>query len=395
MKAYQNKVIHFAKTIYRNDNRVFGMYQKDKLFHTLITGKTGTGKTNLLETMILSEIENSTGSVVVFDPHGDLAKSIIGNCPKHRRKDIVHIDPSNPNNQFGYNLIKRVREEYKPLVVSGIIEVFKRLYGSSWGLRLEHILRHCVILLLEQGQARLSDIPKLLVDEQFRYECRLRTRKEYIHQFWNKEFPKYRAESLLPILSKLGVIMNHPAIQNTLIHPKTDISLRYMIDHKKIVLLSLPKGQLGMDVSSLIGSLFLTSLSLAVYSRANTPEWKRPYTSLYIDEFQNYTTGSLVSMFSEVRKYHLALTVATQYLSALRSDIRDAVLGNVGSLITFRVSFDEARVLSKYLYPTFTAEHIASIPNHHIYLSIMINGVVSVPFSAKTIRYMDRYWGGG
>ena len=255
----------------------------------------------------------------LFDPNGDLIDNVIGNCPVKRQNDIVHIDPSNPQCTYGYNPLKQVGKEYRPLVVSGVLEIFKRLYGSSWGTRLEHILRHCLILLLEQGHASLSDIPKLLVDEQFRYKCRLKTKSEYIHNFWNKEFPKYRADALLPLLSKLGSFINHPAIRQTIVNPKVDISLRHMIDHKKIILVSISKGRLGSDVSSLIGSLLLTSLTLAVYSRASIPEWRRSYCSLYIDEFQNFSTTAMITAFSEARKYNLAMIVATQYLSAFET----------------------------------------------------------------------------
>lgn len=392
MKPHHNNIIYFAETNEKQgENRVFGQYVKDKIYHTIISGKTGTGKSNLLETMILGEIENNVGSVVVFDPNGDLIHKIIGNCPDHRKKDVIHIDPANHKCQYGYNPLKRVHEDFRPLVVSGILEIFNRLYGSSWGNRLEHILRHCITLLLEQGHATLADIPKLLVDEQFRYKCRLKTKSKYSHDFWLNEFPKYRAEALLPLLSKLGSFLNHPAIIRSIVDPKVDISLRHIIDNKKIILVSISKGQLGGDISSLIGSVLINSLTLAVYSRAYQPEWKRAYTSLYIDEVHNFTTSALVSAFSEVRKYGLAMTVATQYLSALKPEIRDAILGNAGSIMTFRVSYDEARVLAKYFHPTFKAEDIAGLPNHYIFLVMMINGTVSVPFSAKTIRYMDRY----
>ena len=388
MKRYQNNVIYFAETAERTP-RLFGQFQKDKVYHTLITGKTGTGKTSMLETMIMQEINNNKASVVVFDPHGDLIQRISEKFPDHKLKDLIIIDPSDPTQLHGYNPLKRVSEEQKPLLVSGIIEIFRRLYGSSWGDRLEHILRHCLYLLLEQDGTTLADIPKLLVDEKFRYECRLRTRKEHIHAFWLKEFPKYRADALLPLLSKLSAFVQHPAIYRTVVKPRRDISLRRAMDSKKIILVNISKGKLGHDVSSLIGSLLVTSLSLATYSRANVLQWERPYCSVYIDEFQNFTSTSLVAAFSELRKYNTALTISTQYMSALRPDIRDAVLGNVGSIITFRVSIDEGRVLSKYLYPVFSPEILASLPNYTICLVMMINGTVSVPFWARAVRYNE------
>ncbi len=390
MKQFANNIIYFGKTLERNNSRLFGQYQNDKAFHSLVTGATGTGKSSLLETMILGEIENNAGSVVVFDPNGDLIDNIIGNCAPERKKDLVVIDPSNPEYGYGYNPLKNVPEEHRHRVVSEVMEIFKRLYPSS-GERTAHIMRHCLYLLLEYGQATLADIPKLLVDEEFRYQCRLRTKNEAIHTFWKKEFPKYRSDAILPLLSQLGFIINHPAIQRTIVNPKIDMNLRHMIDSKKIILVSLSKGRLGSDVSSLIGSLLVTSLMLAVYSRADTVEWKRPYTSLYIDEFQNFNTSSIISAFAEVRKYNLAITVATQRLSSLKPEIAAATIGNVGTLITFRVSYDEARVLAKYLYPTFKAEDIVILPNYHICIAMMINGSICVPFLAKTATFMDVY----
>lgn len=370
------------------------MYQSDKLFHTLICGATGTGKSNLLETMILGEIENNSGSVIVFDPNGDLIDKVIGNCPPERKRDLIVIDPSDPNQKYGFNPLKKVSVEHRHRVVSDVIEIFKRLHPNS-AVRAHHILRHCLYLLLDGGFTTLADIPKLLVDQEFRYKCLRRTRDTMIHDFWSKEYIKYRSEAILPLLSQLGFLINHPAIQRTIINPRNDINIRHMIDHKKIILVSISKGRLGNDVSSMIGSLLITSLTLAVYSRADIPEWKRPYASLYIDEFQNFNVSSIISAFAEVRKYNLAITVATQRLSSLKPEIAAATIGNVGSLITFRVSYDEGRILAKYLHPTFRAEDLVGLPNYHICLAMMINGTLSIPFSATTIRYMDKYWDGG
>ncbi|MCR9171522.1 MAG: type IV secretion system DNA-binding domain-containing protein [bacterium] len=383
MRTDANNKIYFAKTLESHGGKLFAQHQKDKIYHSLITGATGTGKSNLLKTMILGEIENNAGSVIVFDPNGDLVHDIIGDCSPKRRKDIILIDPSRPNHQYGYNPLKKVPDEHKHRVVSEVMEIFSRLYPQN-GARADHILRHCLYLLLEQNHASLADIPKLLVDDEFRYQCRLRTNNETIQNFWLKEFPKYRSDAILPILSQLGFLLNHPAIRSTVIEPKYDLHLRHVIDNKKIILIAISKGKLGSDVSAFIGSILLTSLTIAVYGRANMPEWKRPYSSLYIDEFQNFNISSIIGAFAEVRKYGLAMTVATQRLSSLKPEIAAATIGNVGSLFTFRVSYDEARVLAKYMMPRITAEDIVSLPNYHIALSMMINGTVSIPFIAMT-----------
>lgn len=388
MKRYDNNIIYFGKTLERNGGRLFGQYQKDKAFHSLITGATGTGKSNLLQCMIVSEIENNHGSVVVFDPNGDVIDRIIGNCPTHRKNDLIVIDPSNEHYGYGYNPLQKVPGEHKHRVVSEVMEIFARLYPHS-GARADHIMRNCLYLLMEQGHATLADIPKLLVDEEFRYQCRLGTKDETIQTFWLKEFPKYRSDAILPLLSQLGFLINHPAIRRTIIQPKVNMNLRSMIDNNKIILVSISKGRLGSDVSSLIGSLLLTSLTIAVYGRADTLEWKRQNTSLYIDEFQNFNTSSIIGAFAEVRKYNLAITVATQRLSSLKPEIAAATLGNVGTIITFRVSYDEAKVLAKYLYPTFKAGDIVGLPNYHIGIAMMINGSVSIPFLARTITILE------
>lgn len=388
MRTDANNKIYFAKTLESHGGKLFAQYQKDKIYHSLITGATGTGKSNLLKTMILGEIENNAGSIIVFDPNGDLIHDIIGNCSPKRRKDIILIDPSRPNHQYGYNPLKKVPDEHKHRVVSEVMEIFSRLYPQN-GTRSDHILRHCLYLLLEQNHASLADIPKLLVDDEFRYQCRLRTNNETIQNFWLKEFSKYRSDAILPILSQLGFLLNHPAIKSTVIEPKYDLHLRHVIDHKKIILVAISKGRLGSDVSAFIGSILLTSLTIAVYGRASMPEWKRPYSSLYIDEFQNFNISSIIGAFAEVRKYGLAMTVATQRLSSLKPEIAAATIGNVGSLFTFRVSHDEARVLAKYMMPRITAEDIVSLPNYHIALSMMINGTISLPFIAQTLSRRD------
>ncbi|GAB5417025.1 MAG: hypothetical protein Crog4KO_18910 [Crocinitomicaceae bacterium] len=389
MKDYSNKIIYFGKTIDQNP-RLFGQYVKDKVFHSLICGATGVGKSTLLNSMIMGEIHNNVGSVVVFDPNGDLIQNIVGNCPPERRKDIILIDPPNEQSGYGYNPLKKVPREHQHRVVSEVMEIFSRL-NPNVSVRADHILRHCIYLLLQQGHATLADIPKLLVDSEFREQCRLRTKESSVQDFWSKEFPKYRSDAILPLLSQLGFLLNHPAICRTIVNPRIDINLRYMIDHKKIILVSISKGQLGGDVSSLIGSILMTSLTLAVYSRADTPEWKRPYCSLYLDEFQNFTVSSIIGGFAEVRKYNLAMTVATQRLSSLKDEIASATLANVASLYSFRVSHDEARILAKYLQPTFKAENIVRLPNYHFAISMAINGSICIPFLAKTATYRDIY----
>ena len=389
MRPFNHNVIYFAKTNHRNDQgRLFGIYRHDKLYHTLITGKTGTGKSNLLETKILQEIEQGVGSVIVFDPNGDLIQSVLEKYPQHRLKDLMVIDPTDPIS-YGFNPIKRVPDSFKPLLVSGILEILQKLYGTSWGNRIEHILRFSLYTIVDMKDASLADIPKLLIDERFRKNCVNQIKVKEVRLFWEREFPKYRADAILPILSKLQSYIMHPMVQNAIIKPWRNFSFSQAMNQNKIILISLSKGKLGSDVSTFIGSFLLTSISLAAFARAGDLEWDRKYTSVYLDEFHNFTTSSTISMFSELRKYKLALTVATQYLSNLHPNIRDAVVGNIGSLITFRVSIDEARYLARYLSPHITPEYIAALPNYQVALTMIINGAPSTPFFAQTVLYNE------
>jgi len=390
MKRYQNNVIYLGEAKINGKIQLWGQYEKDEKFHTLVCGKTGVGKTNYLETTILQKIHHGRSSVVVFDPHGDLIQRIAEKFPDHRKKDLIIIDPTDKGFSYGINPLKKVHDEHKPLVVSGVIEIIARHFGSTWSYRQEHLLRYCLYTLLETPSSNLGDIARLLVDADFRGSCRRYIRNEDIERWWVKEFPTFRSESLLPLITKLSSFTTHPSIIKTLIRPSNPISLRKAIDNNKVVLVRISIGQLGRDVSTLIGSMLLTSLSLAAYSRANVLEWQRPATSIVIDEFANFTTSSLVSLFSEVRKYNVGITIATQALDTIREDIRSSILANVGSIVSFRVSHDLARVMAKYLYP-LKVEDLIQLPNYYFATVLMINGVPSVPFIAKAVTFMEVY----
>ena len=393
MKQYQNNIIYFGKTDYQGNKQIFGQYTKDKAFHSAVIGATGTGKSNYLKTCILQEVELNQGSIVVFDPNGDLVEDLVVNMPHSRKKDVIIIDPSDPNNIYGYNPLSKVNDENKPFIVSEVIEVFRRLYSNSWGDKVENLMRQSLYLILERKGSTLADIPKVLVDQTFREECRRYTNNQHIQQFWSLEFPKYRSNDLLPLLGKLSSFIHHPAVERSIINPKHTINLRHVLNHNKIILVAISKGKLGIDVSSLIGSMLMTSLSLSIYARAHQKNWNRPLCSLYADEFQNFSSNSMIALFAEVRKYNLSITVSTQSLASLRPEIKNSLLSNIGTLIVFRVSYDEARLLSKYLQPTFTPNHLMSLPNHTVCLVMMINGMVSAPFWARTItsREVDEY----
>jgi hypothetical protein len=377
-------ITYFAKTDFRNQQKPFGIFQSDRLLHTYIIGKTGTGKSTLLKTMVMQDI-NSARGVCLLDPHGDLVQSIVDAIPADRKKDVLYFNIPNAELTLRYNPFKRVSYEKRSLVASGIMEVFKKLWSDAWGVKLEHILRYSILTLLDQPQATIADIPKLLLDNTYRNSCLTAIQNNNVKAFWQKEFKGYTRFDLLPVLNKVGGMLAHPAIKRVLIANKQEISLRKAMDEGKIVLVNLSKGHLGEDVANILGSLFISALGAAAFSRADIQEHTRVPFMLYMDEFHHFTTLSLVNMFSELRKFKVGLVLAHQYLYQLDDEIRQAILGNVATIISFRVGTDDARLLAREMYPEFEPEDFINLPNYSIYLKLMIDGTPSRPFSAVTI----------
>lgn len=382
-----NSICYFAETNFRNKRDTFGIFQKDRLYHFYILGRTGTGKTTLLETKISQDLKANHG-ICLIDVHGDLVNKIAKAIPKYRKQDVVYLDATNPNLLLGYNPLRKVSYEKRPLVVSNILEVFQRLWGShSWGIKLSHILRNVLLLLCDQPKASLSDILKVLQDSNYRTQCLKHVISEDVKNFFEKEFKSYSTKTdLLPIYNKLGGILSYPSVKRILVTNTEQISLRSIMDNQKILLVNLSKGTLGADASYILGSLLLTSLASSAFSRIDTPEDDRIPFFCYLDEFQNYTTVSLVDMLSELRKFKLGLIMAHQYISQLDLKIRDAVLGNVGSIVCFRLGQADARFMEKEFSPIFSASDFVNLANYDIYLKLMIDGSPSVAFSATTLQ---------
>ncbi len=378
-------ITYFAKTNFRNQAKLFGMYQHDRFLHTYIIGKTGTGKSTLIKSIFLQDVLAGRG-VCLLDPHGDLVTDIIAAIPEERNGDIIYFDLPNPLLTLKYNPFKKVSYERRSLVASGILDVFKKLWADAWGVKLEHILRNTILTLLDQPQATLEDIPKVLLDREVRREAIKHVQNESIRMFWEKEFPNYNRYDLLPVLNKVGGMLAHPVIKRVLIENTEEVFLRKAMDEGKIVLVNLAKGHLGEDIAHILGALFISSIGASAFSRVDThEEFRRPFM-LYMDEFHNFTTLSLVNMFSELRKFKVGLILAHQYFHQLDDEIRRAIIGNIGTIIAFRVGNEDAQVLVKEMYPTFTLEDFINLPNYSIYLKLMINGVPSKPFSAVSIK---------
>lgn len=383
-----NPIVYFAKTDFRNEEKKFGIKRYDRRAHMYVIGKTGTGKSTLLETMILQDIESGQG-LALLDPHGDLVEKIAAKIPERRKDDLIYFNVPDDTRTFAFNPLERVDPQKRSLAAAGLLEAFKKLWSDSWGPRLEHILRNALLALYDQPEATLSDVLKLLENDTFRRNAALRIHNAQVRGFWLREYEAYpsrfRVEAIAPIQNKVGAFLSDPRLHRILVQPRSSFNLRNVMDEGKILLVNLSKGKIGEDTAALLGALLVTSIGLAALSRAEIPEQERRDFYLYLDEFQSFTTLSLAKMLSELRKYRMGMVLAHQYLSQLDEQIRDAVLGNVGTLISFRVGMSDAEILAKEFYPTFSAGDIIRLPNHHVYLKLMIDGMPSEPFSAKTI----------
>lgn len=378
-----NPITYFARTNFRLQGKLFGIKQQDRFMHIYMIGKTGTGKSTCIETMIMQDIHAGSG-VCLLDPHGDLVEKVKKNVPEDRTEDVIYFNIPDPHLTLRYNPFKRVSFEKRSLVASGILEVFEKLWDKAWGVRLEHILRHSILTLLDQPKATIVDIPNLLLDKDFRNRAIRNIQNEEVLKFWKREFKEYNKYDLLPVLNKLGGMLAHPVIKRVLIENPDEVSLRKAMDERKIVLVNLSKGHIGEDVAQILGALFITSLGSATFSRVDTPEEKRVPFFVFMDEFHNFTTLSLVNMFSELRKFRVSMTLAHQYMHQLDEKIKHAILGNAGTLITFRIGAEDAGYFVREFHPVFALEDFLNLSNYDIYLRLMIDGKPSRAFSGRT-----------
>lgn len=386
--TYQSELTVFANADARGSRQPFGIKRADRRAHMYIVGKTGTGKSTLLETLMTDDLNKGQG-FAVLDPHGDLIKKMRELIPKELADRVIDFDISDPKTPYGFNPLGLMAVDKRPLAASGLVQVFKHLWLDSWGPRLEYILRNCLVSLLDFPDAKFTDIPKLLSNWVFRGKVLKFIRNEETREFWINEYEKLperlRLESISPIQNKVGAFLSNHLLRRIITQPEKPLNLRRSMDEGKIILVNLAKGSVGEDTSNLLGALLISRFDLAALSRADIPEENRRDFILYMDEFHNFTTQSLVFMLSELRKYRLSLVLAHQYLSQLESRIRDAIIGNVGTIILFRIGAADAEEMAPEFAPTFTATDLTSLPNYSIYLRMMIDGKVSPPFSAVTL----------
>lgn len=392
MASRDEHILIFGQTNFRDDRRRFGIRRADRRQHVYVIGQTGTGKSTLLETMVRGDLESGEG-LALIDPHGDLVERVRRAVPGDRLRDLIYFDVPTIEGRLGFNPLRGVPPGKRALAASGLLDVFKKLWADSWGPRLEHILRNALLTLLEQPDPTLADVLRLLDDPHYRQAALLRVQNQQVRAFWLREYAKYPArfqvEAIAPIQNKVGAFLADPLLHRILTEPRQAFDLRRVIDERKVLLVNLSKGQIGQDTAALLGALLVAALGNAAFGRAEQSIEERRDFWLYLDEFHSFTTLSLVTMLSELRKYRVGLTLAHQYLAQLEDELREAILGNVGTVIAFRLGASDAELLEQEFRPTFSSEDLMRLPNRHVYLKLLVDGVPTVPFSAETLAPWD------
>lgn len=381
----------FGQTTFRNKLTQFGIKTDDRRRHMYLIGKTGTGKTTMMENMIVDDIRSGRG-VGLIDPHGQFAEKMLDFVPAERIEDVVYFNPSDIEYPIGFNPLEVTDKSRSHLVASGIMGVFKKIWVDAWSARMEYILNNALLALIEFPGTTLLDVMKLFSDEKFRSDIVSRIEDPMVKNFWVNEFGKYSdryaAEAVAAIQNKVGQFIANPLIRNIIGQPKSCINMREIMDSKKIFIANLSHGRVGEDNSALLGAMLITTLQQAAMSRIDVQEKDREDFFLYIDEFQNFSTDSFAVILSEARKYHLSLILAHQYIEQLSDSVRGAVFGNVGTIVAFRVGAEDAESLEKEFSPEITAEDLVNTSKHNVYLKLMIDGVASRPFSAQNMPFL-------
>lgn len=377
-----------GKTNFRGSEEKFGIKLKDRQRHVYLIGKSGVGKSNLIKNMIIDDIREGRG-VAMIDPHGEDVMAILDYVPNSRVNDVVVFDPGDRDHAIGFNMFEVSDPKYKVITASGIVGAFKNIFGDSWGPRLEYWLKSAVLALLDYPGSTLMMVPRVFTDKEFRAKVLEKVQDPLVKSRWLNEWPKLdqkaQGEAIAPILNKVGQFLSSSVIRNIVGQPHSSIDFRQAMDEGKIVLIKLSKGIIGDDNSNLLGSMIVTQFQLAAMSRADIdPKLRRPFY-LYVDEFQNFATESFATILSEARKYNLSLTVANQYMAQLSDDVRNAIFGNVGTLIAFRVGGDDASALIKEFAPVFDENDLVNLNIYNIYVKLSIDGLTVPAFSAKTL----------
>ncbi|PIP23254.1 MAG: hypothetical protein COX90_02745 [Candidatus Nealsonbacteria bacterium CG_4_10_14_0_2_um_filter_38_17] len=386
----------FGETNFRNMRKKFGIKIDDRRRHMYVMGKTGMGKTVMLENMAIQDIQAGRG-IGFVDPHGEAAEKLLDYIPSRRVNDVVYLNPADLDYPIAFNVMEKVDLAHRHLVASGLMGVFKKIWPDVWSARMEYILNNSILALLEYPGSTLLGVNRMLADPEYRKKVVDKISDPVVRSFWLTEFARYtqrfEVEATAAIQNKVGQFISNPLIRNIIGQPQSSINMREVMDSGKIMILNLSKGRIGEDNSMLLGALLITKLQLAAMSRVDVPEEQRKDFYLYVDEFQNFATDAFCSILSEARKYRLSLILGNQYLSQLdemvatgrSTKVREAVFGNVGTIVSFRIGAEDAEFLEKEFSPEFMATDIVNLAKYNIYLKLMIDGIAGRPFSAETL----------
>ncbi len=389
------QITYMGETDSRNKKKVFGIKAKDRSRHMYVIGKTGMGKSTVLENMAVQDIKNGEG-LAFIDPHGKSADLLLDYVPKERIEDVIYFAPFDVDYPVAFNVMEDVGYDKRHLVMSGLMSAFKKIWVDAWSARMEYILGNTLLALLEYPESTLLSINRMFSDKEYRKTVVNNVTDSTVKAFWEEEFARYTdrfaAEATPAIQNKVGQFTSNPLIRNIIGQPTSSFDLRKVMDERKIFVVNLSKGRVGEVNANLLGSMLITKLYLAAMSRADTEEKdlaKLPDFFLYVDEFQSFANESFADILSEARKYKLNLTLAHQYIEQMAEEVKEAVFGNVGTMMSFRVGAYDAEVLEKEFAPKFTAEDLVNLGFAQVYLKLMIDGVSSMPFSACTLPPID------
>jgi CxxC-x17-CxxC domain-containing protein len=397
----EEEITILGETTFRNQRKRFGIKLDDRRRHIYVIGKTGMGKTVLLENMAIQDILAQRG-VGFIDPHGEAAEELLDYIPKNRINDVVYFNPADIDFPIAFNVMEKVAPEHRHLVASGLMGVFKKIWPDVWSARMEYILNNTILALLESPNSTLLGVNRMLADPEYRKKVVEKITDPVVKSFWVNEFARYtqryEVEATAAIQNKVGQFISNPLIRNIIGQVKSKIDMREIMDTGKILIANLSKGKIGEDNSKLLGALLITKLQLAAMSRVDIPEEKRRDFFLYVDEFQNFATEAFVNILSEARKYRLSLVLAHQYIAQLEemtplgksTKVRDAVFGNVGTIILFRIGAEDAEFLEKEFQPEFTSEDLLNLEKFNVAIKLMIDGVGGPPFSAITLPKREK-----
>lgn len=388
MHLQKAPILYLGNAFRRRGDFAFGLNQADRLQHLYIIGQTGTGKTTLIANLIDQDIGNQQG-LCLIDPHGDLASELADQLGH----GDIYWDVADPDSPYGYNPLTHTSSPLRPLVCSGLIDALKKQWQDAWGVRMEHLLRYAVLALLEQPQTDLRDILRLFIDRSFRKQVIEHVTDRQVEHFWTREFPamnyKTAIDGVAPIANKLGAFLAHPIVRRAVCEPKEPLRLRRLMDDGHVLVINLAKGRIGTDIANVLGGLMVASLMNAALSRHDTPAGERVPFMLYLDEFASFTTLAIASMLSETRKYGLGLILAHQHIAQADPDVYEAILGNVGSVLAFRVGAFDAPTIARQLV-TIEQPDLINLPNHHAFAQITVDGSKTKAFSMTTWPRQER-----